>query len=240
MMTFSLFLLLTLSYMDTSHAEEGELHPCACEAEEFGFKIDCNDEGTMLAAMTVLKTKSCATDCSSDECEKNYLIVQSHHDHCRESSIPEEIEDGFHDYDETCVACKISRPITEGAPECPTPNCSDKGGDESYTKLLDGGCQNDCSSDLCRDNYFMLVAVHDYCEHDTLTRASEEGLHDMEDPCEKLYVCNAADGGKDQLVCDDHSDHDHDGHDDHDDKSTAATATTTGAIALFGTIMSMV
>ena len=87
---------------------------CACEAEELGFKIDCSDTAAMLEALTFLNANSCVTDCSSEECEKNYYIVQAHHDFCPEENIPEAIEDGFHDFDESCVACGIARGFVEG------------------------------------------------------------------------------------------------------------------------------
>lgn len=233
MMKFSLVLLLSLIRLQSSGASGS----CACEAEELGFKIDCDDEATMLAAISELKTKGCATDCSSAECEKNYLIVQSHHDYC--SKIPEEIEDGFHDYDDTCKPCDITRPTTQDAPDCPTPNCADKSGDESYGRLLDSGCQTNCASDLCKENYFMLVTVHDFCEHDTLSRVSEEGLHDMETPCEDLHKCNPPNGDKDQTVCDDHGDS-HADHDSHDNESSAAGTATGAAAFLVGSIMMLV
>ena len=63
-------------------AAEGEKHSCACEAEEMGFKINCDDTATMLASMTALQADGCASDCTVGDCEKNWLIVQSHHDYC--------------------------------------------------------------------------------------------------------------------------------------------------------------
>ncbi|KAL7543688.1 hypothetical protein ACHAXR_012996, partial [Thalassiosira sp. AJA248-18] len=193
-------LLFTLA---ATSAAEGEAHSCACEAEEFDFKINCADTSAMLDAMTFLKSNGCATNCSSPDCEKNYLIVQSHHDYCPEEVVPEEIEDGFHDYDEVCTACDIVRKNTEGAPDCPAPNCQDKSGDEAYGALVEAGCGTDCSSVACRDNYFVLRVAHDLCDHDTLSRASEEGLHDMEVSC-AAQICNTAGGEDAQLVCEDH------------------------------------
>jgi len=226
---------------------KGEVHSCACEAEEFNFDINCSDTEAMITAMTFLKTSGCAADCSSPECEKNYLIVQSHHDYCPEEGVPEEVEDGFHDYDETCTACEISRPFVDGAPDCPIPNCNDNSGNDAYAALVDKGCGIDCASSECRDSFFTLRVVHDLCDHDTLSRASEEGLHDMEVSC-VAQICNAVDGGDKQLECDDHDDHghsdDHDDHDDHDDEekaagSGAASAAATGTAALIGVAVMM-
>lgn len=176
---------------------------CACESEELGFKIDCADTATMLDALNFLNTNSCATVCSSVDCVRNYYIVQSHHDYCPESDIPETVEDGFHDYDEACTGCEIKRDFVEGAPNCPAPNCGDSSGNDAYTSLIENGCNLDCSSDTCRDLFFTLRTVHDGCPHDTLSRASEEGLHDLERPCAD-QICNQADGSSNQLVCDPH------------------------------------
>ena len=132
-------------------------HSCACEAEELGFTIDCTNEMAMLSALTALKTNGCSTDCSSDTCVKNYYIVQSHHDYCPETQIPEEIEDGFHDFDTSCEACDIERTFIEGADDCPIVDCSTSEGDEAYSRLLDNGCLSDCSSDTCGNDYLILV-----------------------------------------------------------------------------------
>ena len=66
--------------------------PCACKAEDFGFAMDCSDTAAMVEALNVLKTGGCSTDCSTPACEKNWYIVQAHHDYCDTSAIPNEIE----------------------------------------------------------------------------------------------------------------------------------------------------
>merc|ERR1712087_584728 len=141
---------------DHGDGHEGHDHDCACEAEEFGFKIDCADKTTMETSLEKIKSLKCDEDCSKDGCEVPWLIVQTHHDYCPEEDMPEAVEDGFHDFDSVCTHCKIARQFTEGAPECPKPNCDDKSGDAAYEAMTDAGCLNDCSSDTCRDHYFML------------------------------------------------------------------------------------
>lgn len=69
---------------DHSHGK----HSCACEAEEFGFTIDCDADAPMLAALNQLQALGCATDCSSEDCLVNWVIVQSHHDYCPETDLP--------------------------------------------------------------------------------------------------------------------------------------------------------
>lgn len=244
-----LFLLLTL--FGNASASGGS---CACEAEELGFTIDCADTNAMLDALAFLNANACSADCSSEECEKNFYIVQAHHDFCPEEGIPEAIEDGFHDFDEVCTHCGIARPFVEGAPTCPTPNCDDNSGNDAYTNLVENGCNIDCSSDTCRDLFFLLRITHDACEHDTLSTFSEEGLHDLEVPCAD-QICNDPAGGASQLICDEdeHDEHDHhddhDSHDDHDEDhdshdeesgvAGSVATTATGVAAVLGSAILM-
>lgn len=192
----SLFLLLGL--FGKASAES-----CACVAEDLGFAIDCANTDAMLEAMSYLNTNGCATACGSDGCVLNYYIVQAHHDYCPEADIPEVIEDGFHDFDTSCSGCDIKRDFIEGAPDCPIPNCEDGSGNAAYTSLIETGCLMDCSPNTCRDLYFTLRTVHDSCDHDALSPAAEDGLHDLERPC-AAQVCNQASGQSNQLVCDRH------------------------------------
>ncbi len=201
MMKFAALLLLAIA--SPSFAAEGEAHSCACEAEEFGFDIDCDNDTQMLDALAALKAAGCGSDCSAEGCEKNFLIIQSHHDYCPEDGIPKDVEDDFHDFDEVCTACEISRLFVEGAPNCPAPQCEDESGNTAYQTLLDEGCLADCSSDACKENFFTLRVTHDLCDHDVLSRTSEEGLHDMEDSCD-MHICNIEGAETMALVCDEH------------------------------------
>ena len=72
--------------MIVAAAEEGQFHKCACEAEDFGFPIDGGRTAAILTAMVALQTGGCSADCST-ACEKNFLIVQSHHDYCPEDVL---------------------------------------------------------------------------------------------------------------------------------------------------------
>ena len=213
-----------------------------------------------MESMTFLKSNNCASVCTEEEapdCFRHYLIVQSHHDYCPEEGIPVEVEDGFHDFDTACTACAIDRQATEGAEDCPVETCDKGPGDDAYAALILNDCGKDCSSDLCKDLYFTLRYQHDKCDHNTISSASEDGMHDLEVPC-AMHKCNY-DGVDNQLVCvDDHDDHDHgdehddhgDEHDDHDhdeDKETtaaavdgtsdAASAGLTGAASFFAGVL---
>ncbi|KAL3909722.1 MAG: hypothetical protein SGARI_002457 [Bacillariaceae sp.] len=184
---------------DHDHGDEGEKPTCACVAEDFGFNIDCSASAAMIDSFNFMKANSCGTDCSTDSCQEAWYIVQTHHDYCPTDGIPSEIEDGFHDFDEICKSCEISRIATDGAPACPTANCEDNSGNEAYEFLLDNGCLSDCTTDACNEAYLTLRVVHDSCDHDVLTTASEEGLHDFEDVC--MVNCNGPESLEDQLTC---------------------------------------
>ena len=74
--------LASAAVRSASAASNG--HKCACEAEEMGFAIDCGAEQAMLDALGYLNDNGCAEKGScgaGTECEKNYLVVQSHHDY---------------------------------------------------------------------------------------------------------------------------------------------------------------
>ena len=70
---------ILLAALRASSAAESNGHSCACEAEEFGFEIDCSNPQPQLDSLAILQSSGCANDCSSAECEKHYLLVQSHH-----------------------------------------------------------------------------------------------------------------------------------------------------------------
>ena len=70
---------------DHGHGE----HKCACEAIEFGFKLDCSDKAYLVDAMSYLKNSNCnvgdnCAEGADNDCFLNWLIVQTHHDGCLE------------------------------------------------------------------------------------------------------------------------------------------------------------
>lgn len=203
-MKFQLPLITALSIYNQAvlAAEEEHDHFCACEAIEFGFEIDCSQTDEMEKAMENLATFGCGNDCTSVDCETNWLLVQTHHDYCPTDALPQSVEDGFHDYDEDCASCDITRQYVDGLNNCTMSAC-DNSGNEAYDTLLSLGCITDCSLEGCEEAYFSLLTTHDQCEHDVLSTAAEEGYHDMEEACENLHMCNAV--GKDPLVCDEES-----------------------------------
>lgn len=194
----------------SDHEEEGHTETCACAAKEEGFKIDCTQGDLLLSTLSALEADGCATKCSSESCHKNFLIMQSHHDFCLHEEVPEPVENAFHDYDEACAACEITRRRNFELIDCPTAVCDNRG-NTAYQVLLTSGCLTDCKSATCGSNYQILRAEHDNCEHDTLSEAAESGIHNFEEICEP-FNCNSLltdESVAAQLICiEEHEEHD--------------------------------
>jgi hypothetical protein len=175
---------------------------CACEANELGFSIDCANDALMLDTLAALIADDCSTDCSSAACHKNFLIVQSHHDFCLDDDVPPPVEDAFHDFEDACEHCSITRKRDPDLSNCPVAAC-DARGDVAYQALLTEGCVNACSSSTCGSNYQILRAEHDNCDEGTVSESAETGLHALEEICE-AFNCNSllTDGRvAEQLIC---------------------------------------
>lgn len=199
---FAALAALVVQAHDDDHDHEG--HTCACEAVEFGFVIDCNDQDAMKAALAPLQSNDCATDCSSETCTKNFLIIQSHHDYCLHEEVPEEVEDALHIYEETCETCSILRKHDPDLPNCPDVTCADEG-NLAYNALVDTQCLDACDTTECATHFRLLKATHDSCDQDALDTAAELAFHDYEDACTS-FDCNVVKDSSEnskQLVCPD-------------------------------------
>ena len=175
----------------------------------------------MLESLAALVEESCSTDCSSDSCFRNWLIVQSHHDFCLHDEVPEAVEDSFHDYEDVCEEeCIIFRRRDPVLADCPAAVCEGSKGDNAFAAMVEADCMSDCSSETCSTNYKILRTEHDNCENGGVGMTAETGLHDLEEICE-AQNCNSLFTDEDvaaQLVCvpeeeeeeDDHDEHDHD------------------------------
>jgi hypothetical protein len=53
----------------------------------------------------LLEAFNCERDCSSIECQRNFFILQAHHDHCRGDLVPEPMKDAIHFYEDVCDEC---------------------------------------------------------------------------------------------------------------------------------------
>ncbi|CAJ1934629.1 unnamed protein product [Cylindrotheca closterium] len=230
-LTLSLAALIatTTTTVSANEAEDGHTHTndhehghkCACDAITYDFDIDCANTQAMTDALARLQAGQCASNCNNFACEKDWLIVQTHHDHCPEDGIPVAIENGFHDYDGVCSSCDIVRQEIPGAPQCPTVNCTDGSGNLAFQRLLTKSCNSQCSETDCKDDWLTLRVAHDFCENGALSQSSEEGLHALEEPCANFQCNLPLDQIANTLECspedlkqahddhgDDHADHD--------------------------------
>lgn len=177
---------------DHDHGHGGE--QCACVAEELNFAIDCTTAGEQAVtdAYNFLVTNNCATgDACHDnaDCQKNYYIIESHHDHC--PSTPEAVEKGIHDFEAGCDSCIIARQYNSNLPQCTQPQCDQSVvASTAYNTLISNNCNVSCTADVCGDNYKIIRAYHDMCGEDDITQDIEEGIHDFEDAC-AAQGCNA-------------------------------------------------
>jgi hypothetical protein len=168
-------------------SEEGT---CACDAKENGFSIDCGtNSALLLETLAALIADDCSTDCSSAACHKNFLIVQSHHDFCLHDEVPSPVEDAFHDFEEVCEHCTITRKRDPNLFNCPSSVCDNRG-NEAYGALLTEGCSHACTSSTCASNYQILRSEHDNCDDGTISESAETGIHDFEEIC-KPFNCNS-------------------------------------------------
>ena len=201
MLTAATILLLAAASV---HAKDDDHHaPCACSARDWNFVIDCNDRDAMNAALSQLFEHECDTKCEdSDVCQLNYYIIQSHHDFCLHTELPEAVEDGIHIYEGACEGCAITRKFDSSLPQCPNVAC-DESGNEAYQVLLEEGCAESCDTSLCASNFHILKAAHDTCHEDVLATAAEQAFHDFEEACE-AFNCNiaaVASSDAEQLIC---------------------------------------
>ena len=107
---------------DHDHAKGPQ---CACLADAQGWKIECADSAAMSAALTYLETSgnNCKTKSHSTECEKNYNIINAHHDHCDHDQVPEEIEKELHEFEGYYTNCDIKRKYYTLGGECAAIEC---------------------------------------------------------------------------------------------------------------------
>ena len=193
------------SHDDDEHGDED----CPCSAEEYGFEIKCVTE-TITAAYDSWYEKDCndtAKSSCSDECQKIFYIVQTHHDYCSDELLDSEVLVGFHDLEESkCEECHIGKQYNPNLDSCPTVMCDNKDDSDAQVAALSMyNCDTNCSSTACESAYQYVRAYHDTCEDgdEALTEELEEGIHDYEDAC-SMNECNSADGPQNLTCTEDH------------------------------------
>lgn len=202
---------------DHGHGDDhGDEHaapeePCSCMAAADGFKIDCDDVAAVETAFDALKADGCSASeevCDAKaSCQKNYRILQSHHDHCPHDTLSTAIEQEYHDFEEACNehGCLIVRKFVEGVETCPTVDCENQVAMQAAADAL-VGCETDCTSAKCSLAFKTVHAFHDDCTHEDLDNdagaAIEHEIHEFEEVCSEESGCNVVPEAFDPNICD--------------------------------------
>ena len=112
------------SVSEAMHDYEGECTECHIE-RQFDSALptcpayECSSTTEATTAAAALTSGSCDTDCSSTACTNAYRIVRAAHDRCEEDDMPEAIEDGIHDFEESCESAECNVATKDaGVPTC--------------------------------------------------------------------------------------------------------------------------
>ena len=126
---------------DHDHEDHAEEESCACVAEQQGWTIDCAKPAPVSAAATYLTDNNCKDNNTTDACEMNFHIIQSHHDFCGYDDIPVEAELLVHELDPYFTHCNVRRQHDQDMPQCPAVDCKDKSAMEAaVAKLASPAC----------------------------------------------------------------------------------------------------
>lgn len=177
---------------DDHEHEHADKHLCACEAKEFGFMIDCSKAAAVTDAADYLKANTCTT-AKTKECEKNFLILQSHHDFCPHDTLPSTVENDLHVYEGSFKSCSIPRDYDSKLGMCPAFDCDAIDMSSKLTAAatyLTTNCDSTCASDNCTAAFQSILMAHDTCDEDKLPGTVETTLHDFEEKCEDA-LCNS-------------------------------------------------
>merc|ERR1719354_243033 len=115
---FALLVAIAVAGKLRSGHDHGDPEECVCISEEMGWPIDCSNQKIMQAAYDLLIQNNCDKNCHSHVCQDNFYIVQAHHDRCLDDQVPEDIEKGFHDFEDRCDDCRIARLYDPSLPMC--------------------------------------------------------------------------------------------------------------------------
>jgi len=93
------------------HDYEGACSECTI-AKQFDSSLPmcdaptCSDAAAIKEAHDYLELASngCATDCAQSECGAKFRVLRAAHDLCDVNDLPQEVEEGIHDFEDACAA----------------------------------------------------------------------------------------------------------------------------------------
>ena len=130
------------SHDEHEHEHEHEKEPCGCVAKEPGFTIKCDTaKTTVTAAVKYLQDNVCEVKKNDTACQKNFAILNAHHDHCDHDDLPQTAELAIHSYEDKFTSCSIKRQFNPKVALCPAVNCTKMDAMNEALKELDEECK---------------------------------------------------------------------------------------------------
>merc|ERR1719265_3101233 len=119
---------------------------CVCQAAVQGWKLDCSTMAPVKAAVTYLNANlgDCHKENPTEECKKQFHILQSHHDHCLHNELAEDVEIHLHYFEKYYEDCQVNRQFDPNLPQCPPVECNDKAALEAAVMDLNCDCATTC------------------------------------------------------------------------------------------------
>jgi hypothetical protein len=194
LLNLAAFVALLSAAAVTAQDAHAHGHKCACEAKEMGFTIDCKAPAALTAAEAFLAANSSVCSVKGNTlagCQKNYLLLQAHHDFCPHDDIAATVKQVIHVYEDVYTDCEIPRQFVSTLSACPAVTCTTmKTAGATSAKALYDNCTSSCASATCKAAFQTVLMAHDVCEEDQLPTTLEKALHDYEEKCE-AHLCNS-------------------------------------------------
>ena len=146
---------------------------------------DCSDDSDAITAYNTLVADNCQNDCTSTDCVNSYRIVRSFHDNCEEDDIPESIERGIHDFEESCSAANCNAQSADdndlSTSDCPAHEDDDHDDEfEHHQECVciadERGWKIDCSNQVVMQSAFNLLQQYN-CDKDCKSDICQDNFY---------------------------------------------------------------
>ena len=109
----------------------------------------------------------------------------------------------FHDFEDGCAGCDISRPYNADLNKCSTVDCDNSQLANLMLQTLENDCPdgtNCCNTNNTQAAYTIIYSMHAVCDHDDVPESVEKGIHEFEEACHDVS-CNTVGPEYDPYVC---------------------------------------